>query len=44
MQQDYKSLSQEELRNLYNTTGAILLLDIPEGLEFGIDNILWKVG
>ncbi len=42
--EEYKSMSQKELRGLNAKIGTLLLLDVPDGLEFGIDNIVWKTG
>jgi A1 cistron-splicing factor AAR2 len=42
--EEYKSMSPEELRALNAKSGTLLLLDVPDGLEFGIDNIVWKTG
>lgn len=34
----------ENVNERFEKLGVLLLLDSPEGLEFGIDNISWKVG
>lgn len=35
---------QENINEAFSKLGVLLLLDCPEGLEFGIDNISWKIG
>lgn len=35
---------EESTTEKFNNMGVLLLLDCPEGLEFGIDNISWQIG
>jgi A1 cistron-splicing factor AAR2 len=37
-------LNQQDAQRLIKETGFLLLLNAPEGLELGIDNISWKTG
>lgn len=34
----------ENVNEAFSKLGVLLLLDPSEGLEFGIDNISWKIG
>jgi len=34
----------DNVNDIFHSQGVLLLLDSPEGLEFGIDNISWKIG
>lgn len=34
----------ENVNESFEKMGVLLMLDSPEGLEFGIDNITWKIG
>ena len=34
----------EEVTKNFHAMGVLLMLDAPSGLEFGIDNISWKIG
>ena len=40
----YQNLTNQQLKYMYKTHGSLLLIDVPDGLQFGIDNILWKIG
>lgn len=37
-------MNQEQANRLINDWGILLLLDAPEGIELGIDNMSWKIG
>lgn len=34
----------EEVNEKFHSMGVLLILDVPKGFEFGIDNISWQVG
>lgn len=37
-------MMNEEATKNFHLMGVLLMLDAPSGLEFGIDNISWKIG
>lgn len=37
-------MNPEEATDKFLQWGVLLLLDSPKGLEFGIDNTIWKTG
>jgi A1 cistron-splicing factor AAR2 len=37
-------MKDEGINDKFHSMGVLLLLDCPDGLEFGIDNIAWKTG
>ena len=39
-----KGATPQEITTQFHQLGVLLLLDAPENLEFGIDNISWRVG